>query len=212
MTRQCLRLPRINASRPLLLQEDDKEDKECAYTMKSPVSLQLVRQTRMGQLCYPDRGGGGKGGSLTKVRRMKGYGAWGGSNVTGFAMRPGARTPPHVDQQVVFKDMEILPAAGIMTPVRRDEAGPAKRAILVCAHDKEQVVTLLGLKVSEPSATQYTGNTLHLEDLAELLQERGILFVVANFPAACSYAIPCNSVHAFITLRLTETCAWHPSI
>ncbi|CAN0232663.1 unnamed protein product [Ectocarpus sp. 6 AP-2014] len=189
-------------------EEDDKVDALSFNTIECVGASDLVRNTRMGGLCHPDRPPT-RGGVLTGTTSVRGK-SWSGSEVTAFAMRTGGVTHSHVDAQMVHGEHLYLPAAGTMRSVNRRGSGPAKRAILMCAHDMDRVVDLLGLDVNKPSSSQYTGAIVDLEGLATRLRVNGIRFVVVDFPECCSYAIPARCAHMFVTLRLVESCAWHP--
>lgn len=188
----------------------------CSYqTIQCTVATGIVRKTRMGTLCYPDRadtaGTDNTGGKLTKPVAVGGV-LWAGSEVTAFAMRRGGVTQIHVDSLVINGETLLLPAAGAIRSVNRGDRGPAKRAIVICAHDMDRVVRLFKLDVRKPPAVQYRGSVPDLRRLAAELKANSIRFVVIDFPEACSYAIPGKCAHMFVTLRLAETCAWHPAL
>ncbi|CAM9479955.1 unnamed protein product [Ectocarpus sp. 13 AM-2016] len=187
---------------------DEKVDAQSFNTIKCSGASDLVRNTRMGGLCHPHRPRT-RGGVLTGTKSVRGK-SWSGSEVTAFAKRRGGVTHSHVDAQMVHGESFILPAAGIMRSVNRRGSGPSKRAILMCAHDMERVVDLLALDVSKPYSSQYTGEIVDLEGLATRLRANGIRFILVDFPECCSYAIPARCAHMFVTLRLVESCAWHP--
>ncbi|CAN0301989.1 unnamed protein product [Scytosiphon promiscuus] len=67
-------------------------------------------------------------------------------------MVAGSVTSAHVDSQLVQGEEFFLPAAGIMQCADRKEYGPAKRAVVICAHDMSRVVDVLRLNTSYPSA------------------------------------------------------------
>lgn len=66
------------------------------------------------------------------------------------------------------------------------------------------MVLLLGLDINQSPASQYRGKIGDLEDLATELKANRVRFVVVDYPAYSSYAIPRNCAHMFVTLRLVE--------
>lgn len=179
-------------------------------SIATPKAVDLVRATRMGSLCNPTRGHL-KGGSET-VSATIGTKSWGGSEFTSFLMAAGTVTNTHIDMYVAHDREFEVPAAGTMWSVDRDHVGPAKRAIVMCSHDKERVIQALRLNTTKTATCQYSGTIVSLEGLVPVLKARGIRFVVMEFPSSCSYIIPSGCAHMFVTLGLTETCAWHPSL
>ncbi|CAN0216779.1 unnamed protein product, partial [Ectocarpus fasciculatus] len=189
--------------------EDDMPVDAVSYdSIKCREASELVRNTTMGGLCHSERKDA-RGGTLTGEMRVDGK-AWSGSEVTAFAMTSCAVTNPHSDGQMVHGKFFLLPAAGTMRSVNRRDVGPAKRAVVTCAHDMDKVVHVLKLDIRKTSSTQYKGPIVTLEGLARQLTEHGIRFVVINYPEHCSYAIPEKCGHMFVTERLVESCAWHP--
>ncbi|CBJ27861.1 conserved unknown protein [Ectocarpus siliculosus] len=196
--------------------EENQRVDACSYqTIECAAATGIVRKTRMGALCYPDTadtaGTDNTGGELTKPVSI-GEVLWAGSEVTAFATRRGSVTHIHVDALEVNEKPLFLPAAGAMRSVNRGDRGPAKRAIVVCAHDMDRVVRLFKLDVRKPPAMQYGGAVSDLRRLAAELKANSIGFVVIDFPEACSYAIPGKCAHMSVTLRLVETCAWNPAL
>lgn len=185
-------------------------DGNCRETMRSDEAMNLVRKTRMGGLCFPARARQ-PGGELVKALSIDNK-SWTGSECTAFAMVAGSVTNAHVDSQLVLGEDLLLPAAGVMMSVNRKEDGAAKRAVVVCAHDMERAVAVLKLNTSYPSAAQHKGPDSDVDGLVGQLMENGIKFVVCDFPPDCSYALPPRCVHMFVTLRLVESCVWHPAL
>lgn len=184
----------------------------CSFeTMRCDAATADVRRTRMGQLTFSDRPGVERG-SLTETMVVNGR-TWAGSEYTAFAMTRGTVTGTHVDGQMVNGEHVLLPAAGVLQSVNRGPHGNAKTAVVVCAPDMDRVVEVLGLVITNPSATQYTGAKLGIGGLIEILNKNGIRFSVVGFPQRCSYAIPRGCAHLFVTDdELVETVAWHPSL
>lgn len=137
---------------------------------------------------------------------------WGGSRVTFFCMGRDGFTRPHVDTQNVHGVDLFLPAAGTMRSVQHSDEGPAKRAIIVCVHDREKAIRVLDLSIEEASSCQYRGHIRTLEGLARELRTHNIRFVIVDYPPNCSYLIPWGCVHAFCTLRVVESAVWHPCL
>lgn len=189
-------------------QEDDMVDSTSYNSIKCREASELVRNTRMGGLCHSKRQDA-RGGTLTGEMNVDGK-AWSGSEVTAFAMTSRGVTKPHFDGQMVHGEFFLLPAAGTMRSVNRRDKGSAKRAVVTCAHDMDKVVSELKLGITKTASTQYNGGIENLESLASLLTEKGIRFVVINFPEHCSYAIPEKCGRMFVTERLVESSAWHP--
>jgi len=176
-------------------------------TLKSSAAIQIVRSTRMGGLCYPRRSGVSPG-SQTQTKR----GSWGGSEFTSFAVNSGYVTNTHVDLFEVDGKTVLPPSVGMLHAVNQNHVGPAKRAIVVCDLDREAVVEALRLDLSQRTFRQYTGPIKTLEDLASVLRERDLRFVVMDFPAGCSYILPGGCAHMFVTMGLIENIVWHPSL
>ncbi|CAN0313746.1 unnamed protein product [Scytosiphon promiscuus] len=191
-------------------EEDVRVDAKSLATMRCDEAKNLLRETRMGGLCRPGRGCE-RGGELVHGFSINDE-HWAGSECASFAMVAGSVTSAHVDSQLVQGEEIFLPAAGIMQCADRKEYGPAKRAVVICAHDMSRVVDLLRLNTSQPSAAQYRGPELDVDGLASKLKENSIKFVVCDFPPDCSYAIPSRCAHMFVTLRLVESCVWHPAL
>lgn len=104
-----------------------------------------------------------------------------------------------------------MPAAGVIRKVnRRATKGPAKQAIVVHADDMSSVMKTLQIDTGKESTSQYRGQTRTLLEFARVLKGAGIRFVVVDFPASCSYALPAECAHVFITIGLVESSAWHP--
>ena len=99
-----------------------------------------------------------------------------------------------------------------MRAVRRDHVGPAKRAIVVCAGDKDKVLSTFGLDLQKLPSFQYTGKKVDLEGLARILRAAKIRFVVMEFLSECSYIIPSGCAHMFVTLGLIESSTWFTSL
>jgi len=191
------------------VQEDKRGDDKTTYeTIKCAAGLDLVRNTRMFALCGPARRSI-PGGLLTRAIRTTGEEKWEGSRTTFFAMNEGGVTLPHADTQMVHGVDLLLPAAGTMRSVLRREDGPAKRALIVCSHDLENVQRVLDLRLKEKSASQYKGGLRTLEEFASELRKEGIRFCIVDYPADCSYFIPAGCAHAFVTCRLVESAVWH---
>lgn len=192
----------------LVLQQEDVKVDEVSYSsLESKTAIKMVRSTRMGGWCYPRRRGA-EPGSQTQKRP----GTWGGSEFTSFAVNRGYITNTHVDVFEADGERVYPPSVGILTAVNRNHVGPAKRAIVVCADDREAVVEALRLDLSERTFRQYSGPMKTLEGLASVLREKGLRFVVMEFPAGCSYILPAGCAHMFVTLGLIESVVWHPSL
>lgn len=196
----------------VVAQVDNPKGSTHRQSMNSPDAIGLLRRTRMAEMCFPQRGGkwGAKGGSETLPITIGGE-AWCGSEVTSWAMSEGAVTNPHIDTHVVRGERIFLPAAATMRAVRRDHIGPGKRAIVVCAGDKDKVVTMLGLDLEKLAHCQYSGE-VNLEGLAEILREAKVRFVLMEFPPECSYIIPSGCAHMFLTMGLIESSTWMTSL
>lgn len=178
--------------------------------MKNDNVTKMIRErTRMGQLCFPLRRGYG-GGILTGS--LEGS-QWGGSECMLFA-KDGGMTNPHIDVQQVpggTDEIVYMPAAGIIRTVNGADCDrPAKQAIVVHADDMGSVVKTLGIDISKESTRQYSGTIETLPDFARELRAASIRFVVMDFPARCSYALPAKCAHVFVTKGLVESAAWHP--
>lgn len=169
----------------------------------------MLRDTRMGQLCFPSRHGH-RGGTLTGSLAGS---RWGGSECMLFAKDDGM-TNPHIDVQSVpggTGEIIHMPAAGVIRTVNgADSDRPAKQAIVVHADDMDSVVKTLGIDISQESTRQYSGPISTLPGFARALSAAKIRFVVMNFPARCSYALPAKCAHVFVTEGLVESAAWHP--
>lgn len=210
LARVCIRTfdhPHLICS---ILQVDRQVDGITYDSIATQKAVDLVRATRMGSLCYPTRGHL-KGGSET-VPTTVGTKSWGGSEFTSFLMTAGAVTNTHIDMHVVHDREFDVPAAGTMWSVARDHVGPAKRAIVMCSHDKERVIQALRLNTTKTATCQCSGTIASLEGLVPVLKAHRIRFVVMEFPSSCSYIIPSGCAHTLVTLGLIETCAWHPSL
>ncbi|CAN0350718.1 unnamed protein product [Ectocarpus sp. 6 AP-2014] len=110
--------------------EENQRVDACSYqTIECAAATGIVRKTRMGTLCYPDRadtaGTDNTGGELTSPVSI-GEVLWAGSEVTAFAMRRGSVTHIHVDALEVNEKPLYLPAAGAMRSVNRGDRGPAE--------------------------------------------------------------------------------------
>lgn len=127
-------------------------------------------------------------------------------------MSAGHVTKLHLDTFAVGSKHMYLPAAGTIRAVRRDHEGPTKRAIVVCARDKEKVASKFRLDVRKLPNFQYTGKKVDLEGLATLLRAEEIRFVVMEFPSECSYILPSGCAHMFVTLGLFESSTWFTSL
>lgn len=165
-------------------------------------------------MCSPWRGGrwGTRGGDQTSrvvVNEM--MDTWGGSEVTFWAMPKGSITKPHFDVQSVSGTTFFAPASGTIRSVRRDSAGPVKRAIVVSAHDRMKVKELFRLDLDEIPSHQYK-HAISLMDFAKTLAEEQIRFVVMDFPGDCSYFLPPGCAHMFETYALAESSGWLPSL
>lgn len=190
---------------------DKQTDRTCSATLKNDAVTRMIREgTRMGELCFPRRGKH-RGGSLTG-NSADGV-AWGGSECMLFA-KDGGMTNPHVDVQSVpggTGKIVHMPAAGIIRKVNHaDTQGPAKQAIVVHADDMSRVIETLKRDTGKESTSQYGGRLQTLPEFARVLRGAGIRFVVMNFPARCSYALPAKCAHVFTTIGLVESSAWHP--
>ncbi|CAN0261029.1 unnamed protein product [Ectocarpus sp. 12 AP-2014] len=194
--------------------EVDKKTGPNAYaTMKNDDTTAMIREgTRMGELCFPRRPrSGSRGGKLTGCR-ADGV-EWSGSECMFFA-KDGGMTNPHIDVQSVpggSGRIMYMPAAGVIRRVNhQDVPGPAKQAIVVHADDMYKVIETLKIDTRKESTGQYGGNLTTLPELARELREAGIRFVAMDFPGRCSYALPAQCAHVFITRGLVESAAWHP--
>lgn len=134
-----------------ILQVDRRVDGNTYDSIATQKAVDLVRATRMGSLCYPTRGLL-KGGSET-VSTAISTRSWEGSEFTSFLMTAGAVTNTHIDMHVAHDREFDVPAAGTMWSVNRDHVGPAKRAIVMCSHDKERVIQALRLNTTKTATT-----------------------------------------------------------
>ena len=165
----------------------------------------------MGELCFPHRSRGRQGGKLTGCR-ADGV-EWSGSECMLFA-KDGGMTNPHIDVQSVpggSGQIMYMPAAGVVRRVNhQDVPGPAKQAIAVHADDMDTATDTLDIDIRKESTSQYRGTLTTLPQFARKLREAKIRFVVMDFPGRCSYALPAQCAHVFITIGLVESAAWHP--
>ncbi|CAN0099118.1 unnamed protein product [Ectocarpus sp. 12 AP-2014] len=193
-------------------EENKSTDRTCYATMENDTVTAMIREgTRMGELCFPRRGNHQRCGRLTG-NSADGV-AWSGSECMLFA-KDGGMTNPHVDVQSVpggTGTIIHMPAAGVIRRVNHADAqGPVKQAIVVHADDMSRVIETLQINTGKESASQYGGPPRTLPEFARVLRNEGIRFVVINFPVRCSYALPARCAHAFVTIGLVESSAWHP--
>lgn len=184
-----------------------------AYTsLKSEKAIEPVRNTRMGELCISARGGR-RGGSETGIV-TSGSVDWRGSEFVTFVQPKGGITNCHLDLQAVTDGDELLymPAAGTIQAINATHTGPVKRAIVICASDRENVIKMLELDLDNQATRQYKGGVKDLPGIAAILKANYIRFVVMEFPARCSYAIPLGCAHAFLSLGVVESSVWHPAL
>ncbi|CAM9691811.1 unnamed protein product, partial [Pylaiella littoralis] len=89
-----------------------------------------------------------------------------------WAMSPDVTTKLHFDMQETGDSLFFSSAVGTIRAVRADDAGLpfAKRAIVMCAQDREMVRTKFGLNVRESGHCQYSG-PMNLESLAASLRK-----------------------------------------
>lgn len=191
----------------------DTADKTYSATLKNDEVTKMIRDTRIGQLCFPRRGAS-EGGKLVGVT-ADGV-PFTGSECMLFA-KHGGMTNPHVDVQRIpsgkTKELIKMPAAGIVRRVNNyGPDGPAKQAIVVHRGDVDTVIRALDLDLNKESTSQYSGAIKTLPNFAAKLRDAHVRFVVVNLPTRCSYALPARCAHVFITLGLVESMAWHPNL
>ncbi|CAM9692634.1 unnamed protein product [Pylaiella littoralis] len=115
--------------------------------------------------------------------------------------------------QEAGKSLFFAAAVGTIRAVRADDLGLpfAKRAIVVCAQDREMVMKKFGLNVHESGHCQYSG-PMNLESLAVSLRKFRARFVVMNVSSGSSYLLPPECAHMFENACLTEGSGWYPCI
>lgn len=195
----------------ITLNDDVRIDDEAFSAIKSQRGLDLVRQTRLGQMC--GSGEVERMGSETTILRKNGK-EYSGSNASSFAIKAGIHTRPHLDNSQLWDSEWVDEAAcAIISPVQRTWTGPSKRAVIVSRHDKGAVVKLLSLDVTKNPFGQCKRRDIKvLSDLVAILEKSGIGYVVVDFPRLCTYVIPRGCVHMFFTIGITETTTWFPSL
>lgn len=193
------------------LNSDDRVDAQTFTAIRSRCGLDLVRQTRLGQMC--GSGEVERMGSETTIVNKNGK-VHAGSNVSCFAIRAGRHTRPHIDNAQIWGDEWIDEAAcAIVTPVERTWTGPSKRAVVISRHDRSAAVGLLELDVTKHPFGQCKRHGIEvLSDLIAILEAGDVDHVVVDFPRLCSYVIPAGCVHMFFTTGLTESATWFPSL
>jgi len=193
------------------LNDDVRIDDHAFSAIKSQRGLDLIRQTRLGQMC--GSGEVERMGSETTIVRKNGK-EYFGSNASSFAIKAGIHTRPHVDNSQPL-DSEWVDEApcGIISPVQRTWTGPSKRAVIVSRHDKGVAVKVLGLDVTKTPFDQCKRQDIKvLSDLVSILKKNRIGYVLVDFPRLCTYVIPRGCVHMFFTIGMTETTTWFPSL
>ncbi|CAM9708097.1 unnamed protein product [Ectocarpus sp. 6 AP-2014] len=193
-------------------EENMLSDPHKLLTMQSPTTLAQARRTRLGEVCFPHRGGvwDAKGGVQTSSTVINGS-RWCGTEVTSWASPSGWLTQLHVDKHQVAGKIYLPVSVCTVRPVRRDHIGPAKRAIIISPGDMDVVVRVFGLRLEEIPADQCRVK-LDLEGLAKVLREHKCKFTVIEFPPDCSYMIPAGAAHMFETLGLIESSGWLPCL
>lgn len=100
-----------------------------------------------------------------------------------------------------------MAAAGTIRPVSRVPLDAAKRAIVISALDKDEAMEVLKLDVSQQLQAQHPGK-IDLNGLARKLRGNSVRFVAMEFPPECSYILPSDCAHVFVTLALVESPTW----
>lgn len=151
-------------------------------------------------------GQGVRKGSESTIVTRDGEG-YSGSDVSSFAIKAGCHTPPHIDTSHIWgSEWTDAIACAIVSPVERTWTGPSKRAVVVSRRDRGTVIDLLGLDLAKNPVEQCRRPGIKaLSDLIAVLGERGVGYVVVDFPRLCSYVIPSGCMHMFFTIGLTET-------
>lgn len=207
LTRRC-HMP----SSVIVVQQNAGPDNCSRTTMENDVATKLISNTRMGEMCYPKRGCA-PGGFL--IGKEKDGVTFTGSQCMLFLKNCGMTTP-HVDVQSVpggSGEVFDMPAAGTIRAVNTMGYGKtAKRAIVVHADCREDVIKELVIDTGLESTSQYLGKDRTLEEFARALKRAGIKFVVIDFPWLCSYMLPSSCAHVFVTFGLVESGAWHPHL
>lgn len=195
----------------ITLNDNVKIDDEAFSAIKSRRGLDLVLQTRLGQMC--GSGEVEQMGSETTILSKNGK-KYAGSNASSFAIKAGIHTRPHVDNSQRW-DSEYVDesACAIISPVQRTWTGPSKTAVIVSRHDKGTAVKVLNLDVTKTPFDQCKRHDIKkLSDLVAILEKSGIGYVVVDFPRLCTYVIPGGCVHMFFSIGITETTTWFPSL
>lgn len=178
-------------------------------SIKSPNGLDLVRSTRLGQMCVS--GQGVRKGSESTIVARDGE-RCSGSDVSSFAIKAGCHTPPHIDTSCIWgSDCTDAIACAIVSPVERNWTGSSKRAVVVARRDRGAVIDLLELDLGKNPVEQCKRPGIKaLSDLIAVLEKGGVGYVVVDFPRLCSYVIPSGCMHMFFTIGWTETTTWFP--
>lgn len=190
----------------------DSSDPRRLVTMESPTTLAQARRTRIGEICFPQRGGvwDTKGGAEISGTMINGS-RWWGTEVTSWASSSGWLTQLHVDKHQVADRLYFPVSVGTVRPVRRDHIGPVKRAIIISPGDMDLVVRVFGLRLEKIPADQCPVK-LDLDGLAIVLREHKCRFTMIELPPDCSYMMPPGAAHMFETLGLIESSGWLPCL
>lgn len=209
------RFPLVNLVVKTVQETKEIDNSKHLVTQQSEKAIDLVRKTGMARLCFPRRSKAeaknptGLQSSKVNINGEKLV----GSEVMSWAMSRDGQTKLHFDMQEAGDRLFFSAAVGTIRAVRtEDRSLPfAKQAIMVCAQDREKVVTEFGLRLRESGHCQYSGH-MDLESLAGRLGKIGARFVVMNFPPGSSYLLPPECAHMFANACLTEGSGWYPCI